>query len=588
MIRLVRILALLSVCISIGCSKRKPAPTVTHPLPPSPLVSEAEPGKFGGRFTLALPTAPKTFNPVVVNDGASDAIVRLLYAPLVNLNWTSQEPGPGLAESWTASPDGKSFTFKLRPGVYWSDGTPLTAEDVVFTWNEIMYNRDYNRFTYDLFRAGGKNFDVTRVDDVTVKFEMAEVFAPFLEFMSGVVILPKHKLQKAARDRSFPGALGLGTRPDQVVGCGPFRVKQVVPGKSILLERNPEYWVTNKEGRRLPYFDEMLFVIGGGAGTDALLFLNGQSDAYENLRPEMLETFTAASSNAHFQVIALGAGTEREFLWFNQNTGKDLLGKSLVNPAKLKSFRNKKFRQAVSCALDREKMAQEIYQGRATPVFGLLSADNRKWNNPNIPRYGFDLQKARALLGEIGIEDRNHDGVAEDSEGNLLQITLSSNTGNPSREKAAGMIRDHLKQIGIKLDYVPVDFELLRRKVDETFEYEAALMGLGAGGIDPASQINVLKSAEPLHQWFPLQKTPSTDWEARIDALMDAQMRTLDFAKRKEAFDEVQAILAEEMPMIYTVAPLCYAAIRDTIGNVRPTVLTQYRVTWNLDDLYRK
>src|SRR4029077_6817458 len=115
-----------------------------------------------------------------------------------------------------------------------------------------------------------------------------------------------------------------------------------------------------------------------------------------------------------------------------------------------------------------------------------------------------------------------------------------------------------------------------------------ALMGLGGGGSDPASQINVLRSSEDLHQWFPRQKSPATDWEARIDTLMDAQMRTLALAERKKSFDEVQAILAEELPMIYTVAPFASAAIRPDIGNVRPSVLTPFRLTWNLEELFFK
>jgi peptide/nickel transport system substrate-binding protein len=140
----------------------------------------------------------------------------------------------------------------------------------------------------------------------------------------------------------------------------------------------------------------------------------------------------------------------------------------------------------------------------------------------------------------------------------------------------------------VKLSYTPLDFRALVEKVNTTFDYECALMGLGGGGIDPASQMNVLKSNEDLHQWFPFQKRPSTDWEARIDALMDGQMRTLDFPARKKAFDEVQQILADELPMIYTVSPVSYAAIRTNVGNVRPSVLTPYRVTWNLEELYFK
>jgi len=252
----------------------------------------------------------------------------------------------------------------------------------------------------------------------------------------------------------------------------------------------------------------------------------------------------------------------------------------------LKWFRNKKFRQAVSCAIDRDRIAREAYQGRASPIYAFVSEDNRKWNNPNVPRYAGDLEKARALLAELGMQDRNNDGVAEDAEGNALEITLHSNTGNPARDKAAQIICENLNRVGIKLQFVPIDFSVLRKLIDETFEYEAAMMGLGGGAIDPASEINVLRSTEDLHQWFPAQKIPSTDWEARIDVLMDAQMHTLDFAERKKAFDEVQAIMAEEMPMIYTVSPGCYAVVRGKIGNLRASSHTPYRATWNIEELF--
>jgi peptide/nickel transport system substrate-binding protein len=254
----------------------------------------------------------------------------------------------------------------------------------------------------------------------------------------------------------------------------------------------------------------------------------------------------------------------------------------------LKWFRNKKFRQAVSCALDRDRLAREAYEGSAQPIYGFLSTENPKWNNPNIPKFSYDPARAKALLAEIGIQDRKGSGTLEDADGNPIEILFNSNTGNPMREKAALIIQDDLKKIGINITYVRVDFRTLLEKVNGTFDYECALMGLGGGGVDPASQLNVLRSSDELHQWFPFQKTPATDWEARIDALMDAQMRTLDFTQRKKAFDEVQAILAEELPMIYTVSPFAFAAIRSDIGNARPSVLTPYRVTWNIEELFLK
>ncbi len=570
-----------------GCGKpNQPQPVVGHPLPASPLVNQAAPGQPGGRLVLATSAGPRTFNPLFILDSASDAISRLLFSSLIRLDQAKQEPGPGLAESWSVAADQKTWTFKLRPGVRWSDGHPLTADDVVFTWNEIMFNPDCNRFTLELFRIGGKNFQVTKVDLFTVQVVTPEVYAPFLEFFGSACILPKHALAGVVRDRRFAEAYGLNTPPDKVIGCGPYRVKELQPGNFTLLERNPEYWVADQHGRRLPYFDQVLFWVGGGPGTEAVLFLNGKADICEIMRPQDFDHFQQAAADGRFRLLELGTGAERDILWFNQNTGTNAAGRPRVDPVRLKWFRNKKFRQAVSCAIDRERLAREVYGGRAQPAYGLVSTENPRWNNPKVPRYGYDLTHARALLAEVGLREHQANGLLQDADGNPLEILFHSSTGNPLREKEAVLIQEDLQKLGIKLIALPIDFSALVEKVNRTFDYECVLMGLGGGGGDPASQLNVLRSSAELHQWFPFQKTPASAWEARIDSLMEAQMRTLDFARRKEYFDEVQAILAEELPMIYTVSPFACAAIRSDVANVRAAVLTPYRLTWNLEELY--
>src|SRR5438132_12005825 len=153
-----------------------------HALPQPPLISKSEPGERGGRFVIAITGSLQTFNPLFAFDGASDAVTRMLFSSLVSLDLVTHEPGPGLAESWSVEPDQKTWTFKLRQGLRWSDGTPLTAADVAFTWNDIMYNPEYNRFTYELFRIRGQNFTVTNPDDFTVRVVTPEIFAPFVEF----------------------------------------------------------------------------------------------------------------------------------------------------------------------------------------------------------------------------------------------------------------------------------------------------------------------------------------------------------------------------------------------------------------------
>jgi peptide/nickel transport system substrate-binding protein len=571
---------LLAASLLAGCSRS------AGPLPNPPRVSACEPGHTGGKLSLGVAGSPKSFNPLYATDSASDCVVRLLFSSLVSLDLTTGDPTPGLAQSWSVDPDGKTWTFKLRQGLRWSDGQPLTADDVVFTWNDVMLNPAYNQISLDLFQSGGRMFTVSKVDDLTVRVVTPEVFAPFLEVFGIVAILPKHMLAQAAQDHSFPTAYGVRSLPQSIVGSGPYRLHEYRPGKYVVLDRNPEYCAVDRNGTRLPYFDEVTVVVTPNLREQAYRFLHHDTDAFETVPNDFRDLFEQDAATGRSKILELGAGIERDFFWFNQNTNVAPGGRPLVPPVKLKWFRDRRFRQAVSCAIDRERMVREVYGGRATSVYGFTSEENRRWFNTNAPQFRYDPDKARALLAEIGMRDRNADGTLKDADGNAVEITLLSSFENPVRGRMARLFQTDLAKVGIKVTYQAIDFPSLLRKINGTFDYEAALMGLGGGGLDPASDARVLKSDEPLHQWFPLQRRPSTDWEAKIDALMDDQVRTLDFRRRKTDFDEVQKILGEELPMIATVAPWTSSAIRSDLANVRPAISTGYHVTWNIEELY--
>jgi peptide/nickel transport system substrate-binding protein len=579
------VLAALALIAALGGCSEKPQ---GHALPEPPRVADCAPGVPGGRLVLSMPGNPRTFNPVVEVDGASDCVTRLLFSALVNVDMESQQAVPGLAESWSVEPDQKTWTFKLRKNLRWSDGEPLTADDVIFTWNDVMYNAKYNQGTYELFRSHGKNFEVSKVDDLTVRVVTPDVFAPFLEYFGSVVILPKHVLARAAADGSFVNAYAVTNKPENIVGSGPFRLKEFNSQESVVLERNPEFWTVDKQGSRLPYFDEVELAIATTPVQYQALFFKKKSAAYENIRPEETWEFQQAMTNGHFQIIDLGVGAQRDFLWFNQNTGLGRSGNPVVDPAKLKWFRDKRFRQAISCAINRDQIVRDVYNGRAQAVYGFLSEDNKKWNNPAVAKYSYDPTKARGLLAELGMTKRASDGMLEDAGGHRVEFTLLSSSDNPARRVIALRLESDLKEVGIELKYEPVDFQALLNRINSGMNYESASMGFGGGGMEPASQMNVLESDAPLHQWFPSQRQPSTDWEKRIDSLMDDQLRTLDFARRKKDFDEVQAIWAEELPMICLAAPSTAAAIRSNIGNVRPAIAGAYHVTWNIEELYFK
>ena len=576
-----------------GCGqKTETAPeksAASYPLPDPPVVVACEPGIPGGRLIVDEVGDPKTFNMITADEGSSIDIGRFLFWGLLNYDVASQQVWPGLAQSWTNSADGKTWTLTLRKNLRWSDGQPLTAEDVVFTWNDVIYNTNIVNVIRDTFIVEGKNFTVTKLDDLTVQVITPEVFAPFLMEFGVVPIMPKHILAQSVADGTFTSAYGVNAKPEDIVGSGPFRLKEHKAAQSTLLERNPSFLEVDKKGQRLPYFDNIVFAVVPALNTMSLRFLSGESDVDEVVDAFEYDRFKTESLKGKFDLLEPGVGLEISYFFFNENTNVNgTTGKPYVDPKKLKWFRNVKFRQACSYAIDRESIIKSIYSGRAIPQYGYVTPGDKRWFNPNTRPYLYDPAKALALLKEMGIEKRNGDDVLTDAEGNKIEFVLNVRIGYEARDKTAMLIASDLGKIGIHVILQPLEFNTLVAKLDETRDYDCILMGYFFNFPDPADSMSVIRSSGFDHAWFPRQKTPSTDWEARLDYLMDAQMKTLDYAERKKDFDEVQEILAEQVPLIYTVTPFYYAAIRSDIGNIRPTSLSYYRVTWNAEELYFK
>src|SRR5208282_360506 len=257
-------LAALMICLS-GCGKRSDntiseKSAANYPLPDPPVVVACKPGIPGGRLIVDEVGDPKTFNMITAAEGSSQDIGRFLFWGLLNYDAASQQVLPGLAQSWTNSADGKTWTLTLRKNLCWSDGQPLTAEDVVFTWNDVIYNPKINNVTRDAFIVEGKKFTVTKLDDLTVQVVTPEVFAPFLmEFGANVPIMPKHILARSVADGTFTSAYGVNAKPEDIVGSGPFRLKEHKAAQYTLLERNPYFLEVDKKGQRLPYFDNIIF-----------------------------------------------------------------------------------------------------------------------------------------------------------------------------------------------------------------------------------------------------------------------------------------------------------------------------------------
>jgi len=570
-----------------GCGgEAKEKGTLDIPIPKDADVFKGPVGRYGGSFVITTISDPKTFNPIVARETSSTDIIGRIFDSLVGRNNETQETVPSLAKSWDTSEDGLVWTFHLREGVVWSDGHPFTADDVVFTFNDVIYNPDIPTDIADILKVDGRPFKVEKVDDYTVRVTLPDVYAPFLTFFGGVPIIPKHILKPYVENGEFESAYGINWPPEKIVATGPFLIEKFVSGEKTVLKRNPYYWRIDRDGKRLPYLNRLIFVVVRNLEAQLLKFQAGECDAIV-ARARDYPILKDGEAKGNYTLYDLGPSMGQNFLWFNMNRGRDRNGRPYVDPVKLKWFTNVNFRKAVAYAIDREGIIRTVFNGLAVPQWGPETSANRLWYNPNLVRYDYDLDRAREILRGEGFADRNGDGFLEDKDGNTVEFIMITNSGNETREAIGNIIKDDLAKIGIKVHLAIIDFNTLVTKIDETYDYEACLLGLTSGDPDPVSGMSVWLSSGRMHQWFPRQKSPATEWEARIDSLMNLQLKTLDYKERKRLYDEVQRIISDKVPYIYLVTPRVFVAVSNRFANAKPTVL-RHRVLWNIDEVYLK
>jgi peptide/nickel transport system substrate-binding protein len=281
-----------------------------------------------------------------------------------------------------------------------------------------------------------------------------------------------------------------------------------------------------------------------------------------------------------------GAGLEYNFLFFNLNALGEKSSSDLAR--KQKWFRDVRFRQAISAAVDREAIVRLVYQGRGAALWGPVTAGNRRWLNASIARPPRSLDRARTLLKEAGFSwsaTSNDEATLLDTESKPVEFSILTSSSNADRTKMATLIQDDLKQLGMRVQIVPIEFRSLIDRVTQTKEYDSCLLGLASLDADPNSDLNVWLSSGGTHLWNPAQTHPSSAWEAEIDRLMEQQLSTPGYDQRKKLYDRVQEILAENQPMIFLASPNILVGAKNSIANLHPAVLEPY-VLWNVEQLY--
>jgi peptide/nickel transport system substrate-binding protein len=508
----------------------------------------------GGELRFCLRSEPKTLNPLLAADDASETVRYLTGGVLVRVNRLTQDLEPEVATSWKVTNGGKTIIFQLRDGLRFSDGTPFSADDVAYTMQQLM-DPALHSPTGDAFRSSEGKVETEVLPKSRVRITFPAPIAGLDRLFDQVAIMSAKSPQK------------------EMAVLGPYYVAENKAGAYLILKRNPNYWEKDPSGRPLPYIESVRLDIQQNRDIEMLRLTRGEIHFINSLDAEYFDKVAAQDpAMAH----DAGASLDSEEMWFNQVANSPL-------PAYKKAwFTSTNFRRAISEAINREDLARIVFRGHAHPAVGPVSPANKFWFNARLQAHPFDQKSSLQRLAQDGFHLQ--DGVLRDHDGHAVEFSVITNAGNKYRERMATMIQQDLSGIGIKLNVVTLDFPSLIERITHSFDYEACLLGLVNDELDPNAQMTVWLSSADSHQWNPSQKTPATAWEAEIDKLMRAQASTLDPKKRKEDFDKVQEIAWQQEPFIYLVNKNALSAVSPAVRNAHPVVLRP-QVYWNIDQL---
>lgn len=509
--------------------------------------------RMPGELAWTIGYDPKTFDPAMVDDQESEQVRYLTAGVLLRFNRLTQKVEPELAESWNLSADGKTLTFRLRPGLQFSDGSSLTARDAAWSIRRVLLPSTHAPVAEEFVSPG----------EVTVETPDARTV---------VVHLPKRVVGIGKVFDEI--AIEPAGRPSQGhITSGPFFVSDYHRSLYVRLRRNPHFYARDAAGVELPYAAGVRLDVLENPEQEIRLFLRGAYDVIDDLPPDYFELLRRKDPST---VRDLGPSLNTEQMWFNQAPDAPI-------PAWEKAwFRNRAFRIAVSQAIHRADLARIAYEGHATPAYSFISPANSIWYNRSLSAPHTDVAAAKAELAAAGFHLSG--SVLEDAAGHTVKFSILTNAGNAARLKMATLIQQDLAALGMQVTVVTMDFPALVERLMHTQDYEACLLGLENVDPDPNTMMNIWLSSSANHQWDPSEKEPATAWEAEIDRLMNEQAGALMSSERKQAVDRVQQIVADQQPFIYLVYPNVLVAVSPRLQGVQPAVL-EPALTWNVEDL---
>jgi peptide/nickel transport system substrate-binding protein len=576
-LRALLLAASIAVIAYVAWIRFAPAPAPALGNDAAPRTAAARPER-GGELVASIRSEPAVYNRYSPAGGTAptDLLALLTHSRLVRVNRATDGIEPLLAQDWTESADGRTFTIRLREGVTFSDGEPFTSADVLFSFR-AAYDPAVNSSLRASLQVDGQPLEVSAPDARTVVIRFPAPFAPGLRPLDSLPILPRHKLEAALAAGTFNEEWVPSKPIANIVGLGPFVLREHTPGQRLVFERNPRYFRRDDRGVQLPYLDRLTVAVVPDQSTEALRLEAGETDLMVNgdVRPADYAGFKRLADQGRLVLTEVGVGIDPDFLSFN------------LRPARAADPRapwlsRKELRQAISHAVDRQAIVNAVYLGAAVPIYGPVSPGNRTWFAPTAAERPHDAARARQLLAAIGLTDRNGDGTVESADGRPARFSIVTQAGH-IRERVTTVIQEQLRQVGIQIDVVPLDPGGIFQRWSAG-DYDAIYFGVQASSTDPALNPEFWPSHGMYHFWNPRQKTPATGWEAKIDGHLREQATARRLEDRQRAFAEVQRVLGEELPAVYFVAPRVTLATSPRVANA--TAAPQLpQLLWNADSL---
>jgi len=527
--------------------------------------------KMGGTWRGTYSTEIRSFNPFASLEGTAYEVLYTIFDGLFDYNPDTKEWTGYLVKDFEVKidieKDSMELVCELRDNIYWSDGVQMTADDVIFYFtelegNEEIYFRGYKSQLIKMDDGTEKQIRIEKIDKFKYKYIFPRIVANPVLMVNGFV-LPKHIWEPAKKmgKEAVYKLWGIDTPPDELIGNGPYLLEEYKPVERMIYKRNPNYWRKDKEGNPFPYREKLVFtyIPPGNATASLLKFQKGEIESYA-LRGQDMATLLPEAEEKGFDIWNGGPSFGYPGLIFNQDPKNK-------EPFLHKVIKDKRFRQAVSCLIDRATIIDQIINGFAEPFYHFV-AENNKYFNPEFENpYQYDPEKAMEILAEMGLKDTDGDSFLEDVDGNIIGFKIMMYGNDQNIIDINNIIIDELIKIGIKTTLEIVDYNVWAERLQYTHDWDCTMLGFSCPTFTE-QWTNIWPSYGDRHYWYPNQEKPATEWEARIDELHKKLVHTYEEEEVKELYDEFQQIIIEQLPIIPIYRKYSFLAIYKRWGNI--------------------